>query len=67
MKLHKMNNSEKEALDIKVAVGKDFWNVKKVDTNIHHSACFNSKHLSIFMKNKLIAEPNTIVEKDSKT
>ena len=32
---------------------RDFYNVRKVDTHIHHSACMNAKHLLRFIKHKL--------------
>ncbi|AMD22945.1 HHR176Wp [Eremothecium sinecaudum] len=32
---------------------RDFYNVRKVDTHVHHSACMNQKHLLRFIKNKL--------------
>ncbi|CCH60005.1 hypothetical protein TBLA_0C01920 [Henningerozyma blattae CBS 6284] len=32
---------------------RDFYNVRKVDTHVHHSACMNQKHLLRFIKHKL--------------
>ncbi|CCF57558.1 hypothetical protein KAFR_0C05670 [Kazachstania africana CBS 2517] len=32
---------------------RDFYNVRKVDTHVHHSACMNQKHLLRFIKYKL--------------
>ncbi|KAG7664657.1 AMD1 [[Candida] subhashii] len=32
---------------------RDFYNVRKVDTHIHHSACMNQKHLLRYIKYKL--------------
>ena len=32
---------------------RDFYNVRKVDTHVHHSACMNLKHLLRFIKYKL--------------
>lgn len=29
---------------------RDFYNVRKVDTHVHHSACMNQKHLLRFIK-----------------
>lgn len=37
---------------------RDFYNVRKVDTHIHHSACMNQKHLLRFIKYKLKSEPD---------
>ncbi|CCH42422.1 AMP deaminase [Wickerhamomyces ciferrii] len=32
---------------------RDFYNVRKVDTHVHHSACMNQKHLLRFIKHKI--------------
>ena len=40
---------------------RDFYNVRKVDTHIHHSACMNAKHLLRFIKHKLRFCPDEIV------
>lgn len=40
---------------------RDFYNVRKVDTHVHHSACMNQKHLLRFIKSKLKKDPNEIV------
>lgn len=37
---------------------RDFYNVRKVDTHIHHSACMNQKHLLRFIKYKLKTSPD---------
>lgn len=37
----------------KINPHRDFYNVRKVDTHVHHSACMNQKHLLRFIKNKL--------------
>jgi hypothetical protein len=31
----------------------DFYNVRKVDTHVHHSASFNQKHLLRFIKSEV--------------
>jgi AMP deaminase len=36
----------------------DFYNVRKVDTHIHHSASMNQKHLLRFIKSKLRRTPH---------
>lgn len=36
----------------------DFYNVRKVDTHIHHSASMNQKHLLRFIKAKLKKNPD---------
>jgi hypothetical protein len=40
---------------------RDFYNVRKVDTHVHHSACMNQKHLLRFIKHKLRYVPNDVV------
>ena len=51
--LHIMMNADKEFLAQKSAPHRDFYNVRKVDTHVHHSACMHQKHLLRFMKSKL--------------
>lgn len=46
---------------------RDFYNVRKVDTHIHHSACMNQKHLLRFIKYKLKTEPDEpVIFRDGK-
>ncbi|XP_010553238.1 PREDICTED: AMP deaminase-like [Tarenaya hassleriana] len=59
--LHLMLNADKEFLAQKSAPHRDFYNVRKVDTHIHHSACMNQKHLLRFIKSKLRKEPDEVV------
>ncbi|CAL9236005.1 unnamed protein product [Arabidopsis halleri] len=59
--LHLMLNADKEFLAQKSAPHRDFYNVRKVDTHVHHSACMNQKHLLRFIKSKLRKEPNEVV------
>jgi len=40
---------------------RDFYNVRKVDTHIHHSASMHQKHLLRFIKKKLKTEGDRIV------
>jgi hypothetical protein len=40
---------------------RDFYNVRKCDTHVHHSAAMNQKHLLRFIKSKLRKEPETVV------
>lgn len=37
---------------------RDFYNVRKVDTHIHHSASMNQKHLLRFIKHKMKRSPD---------
>ncbi|RYR18001.1 hypothetical protein Ahy_B03g062644 isoform C [Arachis hypogaea] len=48
-------------LEEKGAPHRDFYNIRKVDTHIHHSACMNQKHLLRFIKSKLRKEPDEVV------
>jgi len=59
--LHCMLNADKEYLAQKTAPHRDFYNVRKVDTHIHHSACMHQKHLLRFIKSKLKKEPDEVV------
>lgn len=45
-------NQEKELLEQKSKQQRDFYNVRKVDTHIHHSACMNVNMLLRFIKKK---------------
>eukprot|EP00742_Colponemidia_sp_Colp-10_P003699 GILJ01003937.1.p1 GENE.GILJ01003937.1~~GILJ01003937.1.p1 ORF type:complete len:764 (-),score=122.22 GILJ01003937.1:165-2456(-) len=60
-KMHQMFNSDKEMLQQKQVPHRDFYNVRKVDTHVHHSACMNQKHLLRFIKKKLKTERNELV------
>eukprot|EP00884_Botryococcus_braunii_P015280 jgi/Botrbrau1/2435/Bobra.0395s0056.1 len=51
----------KEFLAQKCAPHRDFYNVRKVDTHVHHSACMHQKHLLRFIKSKLRKEPDEVV------
>jgi AMP deaminase len=42
---------------MKAVPHRDFYNVRKVDTHIHHSASMNQKHLLRFIKSKLRRSP----------
>ena len=47
--------------DSKRVPHRDFYNVRKVDTHVHHSACMNQKHLLRFIKSKMKKCPDEIV------
>ena len=55
-----MLNEYQEMADSKSVPHRDFYNVRKVDTHIHHSACMNQKHLLRFIKSKLKRAPNDV-------
>lgn len=58
-----MLNADKEFLAQKSAPHRDFYNVRKVDTHVHHSACMNQKHLLRFIKSKLRKEPDEVMNR----
>ncbi|PWW79313.1 AMP deaminase [Tuber magnatum] len=51
--LYTLLNEHKEMADSKRVPHRDFYNVRKVDTHVHHSACMNQKHLLRFIKHKI--------------
>ncbi|KAL4569576.1 hypothetical protein LXL04_025217 [Taraxacum kok-saghyz] len=60
-RLHLLVNADIEFLAQKGAPHRDFYNIRKVDTHVHHSACMNQKHLLRFIKSKLRKEPDEVV------
>uniref|UniRef100_A0A7R9YEX5 AMP deaminase n=1 Tax=Pinguiococcus pyrenoidosus TaxID=172671 RepID=A0A7R9YEX5_9STRA len=59
--LHSMLNGERELAAQKSVPHRDFYNVRKVDTHVHHSACMNQKHLLRYIKHKLKNSEDEIV------
>ena len=59
--LHIVLNEADELATTKLVPHRDFYNVRKVDTHIHHSSSMNQKHLLTFIKRKLTSSPNEIV------
>lgn len=51
--LYALLNEYQETADSKKVPHRDFYNVRKVDTHVHHSACMNQKHLLRFIKSKM--------------
>jgi AMP deaminase len=51
--LYVLLNEYQEIADSKKVPHRDFYNVRKVDTHVHHSACMNQKHLLRFIKSKM--------------
>lgn len=60
-RLHLLVNADREFLAQKSAPHRDFYNIRKVDTHVHHSACMNQKHLLRFIKSKRRKEPDEVV------
>lgn len=59
--LYALLNEYQEIADSKRVPHRDFYNVRKVDTHVHHSACMNQKHLLRFIKYKMKNSPDEIV------
>ncbi|KAI1821107.1 hypothetical protein F4861DRAFT_520504 [Xylaria intraflava] len=60
-KLYTLLNEYQETADTKRVPHRDFYNVRKVDTHVHHSACMNQKHLLRFIKSKMKKCPDEYV------
>ncbi|WJX56659.1 AMP deaminase [Trifolium repens] len=60
-RLHLLLHADREFVAQNSAPHRDFYNIRKVDTHIHHSACMNQKHLLRFIKSKLRKEPDEVV------
>ncbi len=59
--LYFLVNTYEETAICKRVPHRDFYNVRKVDTHVHHSACMNQKHLLRFIKSKMKKSPNEVV------
>ncbi|KAL5606165.1 uncharacterized protein BROUX77_003358 [Berkeleyomyces rouxiae] len=59
--LYMLTNEYREVADSKKVPHRDFYNVRKVDTHVHHSACMNQKHLLRFIKSKMRKSPDEVV------
>ena len=56
--LYAMENAYQETADAKIVPHRDFYNVRKVDTHVHHSSCMNQKHLLRYIKSKMKKAPH---------
>ncbi|CEP03794.1 AMP deaminase [Plasmodiophora brassicae] len=56
--MHVTLNQRIESEAQKLVPHRDFYNVRKVDNHVHHSACMNQKHLLRFIKRKLREDGN---------
>lgn len=66
-KMYALLNEYEESKQSKQNPHRDFYNVRKVDTHIHHSACMNQKHLLRFIKYKLKTLPDEkVIFRDGK-
>jgi AMP deaminase len=59
--LYFLVNEYEETANCKRVPHRDFYNVRKVDTHVHHSACMNQKHLLRFIKSKMKKSPDEVV------
>ena len=65
--LYHLQNETLEFEDQRRVPHRDFYNVRKVDTHVHHSSCMNCKHLLRFIKAKLKQFPNdSVIMRDGK-
>jgi len=66
-KLHIFLNEANENRAQKESPHRDFYNVRKVDNHVHHSACMNQKHLLRFMKSRLkhASHKHVMINKDT--
>lgn len=65
--LYALLNEYQEMADSKKVPHRDFYNVRKVDTHVHHSACMNQKHLLRFIKSKMKKSPDEhVLNRDGK-
>jgi len=65
--LHIFLNEANETNAQKNASHRDFYNVRKIDNHVHHSACMNQKHLLRFIKKRLKHEGHRHVMEDDKS
>ncbi|KAF9448708.1 AMP deaminase [Macrolepiota fuliginosa MF-IS2] len=59
--MYSLLNEYQELADMKRVPHRDFYNVRKVDTHVHHSSSMNQKHLLRFIKSKMKHSPNDVV------
>ncbi len=65
--LYHLQNETLEFEDQKKVPHRDFYNVRKVDTHVHHSSSMNCKHLLRFIKTKLKNSPGDhVIVRDGK-
>ncbi|KAG6831732.1 hypothetical protein H0H87_004001 [Tephrocybe sp. NHM501043] len=59
--MYSLLNEFQELADMKRVPHRDFYNVRKVDTHVHHSSSMNQKHLLRFIKSKMKRSPKDVV------
>ncbi|SBT41118.1 AMP deaminase, putative [Plasmodium ovale wallikeri] len=63
---HIMFNGSLELRETTNIKHRDFYNIRKVDAHVHHSACMQQKVLLRFIREKYNTEPDTIVHINEK-
>lgn len=65
--MYLLQNEFQELAESKSVPHRDFYNVRKVDTHVHHSASMNQKHLLRFIKYKLkTSKDEKVIFRDGK-
>ncbi|KXN87062.1 AMP deaminase [Leucoagaricus sp. SymC.cos] len=59
--MYSLLNENQELADMKRVPHRDFYNLRKVDTHVHHSSSMNQKHLLRFIKAKMKRSPKDVV------
>ncbi|KAL1950662.1 hypothetical protein VTO73DRAFT_5786 [Trametes versicolor] len=59
--MYSLLNEPQELAEVKSVPHRDFYNVRKVDTHVHHSSSMNQKHLLRFIKSKMKRSPKDVV------
>ncbi|GBE85197.1 AMP deaminase [Sparassis latifolia] len=59
--MYSLLNEHQELAEMKAVPHRDFYNVRKVDTHVHHSSSMNQKHLLRFIKSKMKRSPDDVV------
>ncbi|KAF8627482.1 hypothetical protein AX17_006294 [Amanita inopinata Kibby_2008] len=59
--MYTLLNEFQELADMKSVPHRDFYNLRKVDTHVHHSSSMNQKHLLRFIKSKMKKSPDDVV------
>ncbi|KZP06449.1 AMP deaminase [Athelia psychrophila] len=59
--MYTLLNEYQELADMKSVPHRDFYNLRKVDTHVHHSSSMNQKHLLRFIKSKMKRSPQDVV------
>ncbi|KDN45375.1 hypothetical protein RSAG8_04962, partial [Rhizoctonia solani AG-8 WAC10335] len=65
--MYTLLNEYQELADMKRVPHRDFYNLRKVDTHVHHSSMMNQKHLLRFIKHKIKHYPDDkVIVRDGK-